>query len=262
GPKVLALADFATSEVPGTDELLKATGGLSRRFGFHDDTTGEYLSHLAAAEPFPDFTLAYFPNNDFASHAEGPQAALKTVEAVDSHLGAFIEARGGMHRFLEEFAIVISGDHSQTDMIEDRDRRGIDVSELLEGYQVATPGQPWQEGDDVMICPNMRACHIYLKESEPALRDRIVQRLIEDSRVDQVLWRSAAWNPAGDTREKSVDDSFVVARSGSGRLRFRRATSDDDASAKDDYGTSWVLEGDLDCIDARVAGARIQYGEY
>jgi hypothetical protein len=263
GPKVLALADFAASKLPGSDETLRAGGGLSRRFGFHDETTAEYLMHLAAAVPFPDFTLAYFPNNDYASHAEGPGAALATVEAVDIHLGEFIEARGGMQQFLEESAILISGDHSQTDMIENRDWRGIDVAEILDGYQVATPGQPWQDGDDVIICPNMRACHVYLRDRTPAAREEVVRRLLMDSRVDQVLWRDAAWEASKNSAEESVADNFHAVSAGCEALRFRKAKPGEEASLSDEYGNAWIHEGDLACIDARVApDGRIEYGEY
>jgi hypothetical protein len=267
GPTVLGLADFAASNLPGSDQRLTARGGLGRRFGFHDETTAEYLLHLAAADPFPDFTLAYFPNNDFDSHANGPEAAVTTLEAVDAHLSEFIEAMGGMERFLSEFMVVISGDHSQTDSLEDRDWRGIDVAELLEGYQAATPGQPWGEGDDVIICPNMRACHVYLKHRAAAARDEIVKKLLGDQRVDQVLWRKGAWDSPQGSPQGSPDeadhDVYQVARAGCETLSFRRARPDETPTGRDLYDTAWVHQGDLACLDARVgSGRQIEYGEY
>jgi hypothetical protein len=263
GPKVLGLADFAASSLPGSDQRLKASGGLARRFGFHDETTAEYLLQLASADPFPDFTLAYFPNNDFESHEHGPQAAVTTLEAVDAHLGEFIEAMGGMERFLSEFAIVISGDHSQTDSLDDRDWRGIDVAEVLEGFQAATPGQPWQEGDDVIICPNMRACHIYLKDRSGSARDEVVRKLLADERVDQVLWRKGAWGTSGDPADDADQNVYQVAKAGCETLSFRRAGPNETPTARDFYDTRWIHEGDLACLDARVGrDGQIEYGEY
>jgi hypothetical protein len=263
GPKVLGLADFAASCLPDSDERLKADGGLARRFGFHDETTAEYLLHLASAERFPDFTLAYFPNNDFDSHAQGPQTAVTTLEAVDAHLGEFIEAMGGMERFLSEFAILICGDHAQTDCLDDREWRGIDVAELLEGFQAASPGQPWQEGDDVIICPNMRACHVYLHDRSAAARDKVVQKLLGDPRIDQVLWRKGAWDASGGPADDADQNVYEVAKAGCDTLSFRRAGPDETPTGRDFYDTGWVHRGDLDCVDARVGrGGQIEYGEY
>src|SRR5690606_32624167 len=95
GPGILALADFVTSKIPGVDEDLQATGGLQRRFGFHDATTAEYLLDLSKADPFPDFTLAYFPNNDFDSHEYSPAGAEGALSQVDEYLRRFIDTRGG-----------------------------------------------------------------------------------------------------------------------------------------------------------------------
>ncbi|MCA9113133.1 MAG: alkaline phosphatase family protein, partial [Planctomycetaceae bacterium] len=222
GPQVLALADFAVSNVPGSEEPLAAAGGLTRRYGFHDETTAEYLMHLATGDPFPDFTLAYFPNNDFVSHDKSPAEALEVVQEVDHHLAEFIDTVGGMDAFLAQFAIVIVGDHSQCDMIRDVSGRGINLVEVLDGYQLATAGQPWLDEDDIMVCPNMRSCHIYLQKRDSANRDEVVERLLKDPRVDQIMWRASAWNAGHDPgRVDPRTDSFHVTTAERGSLEFR-----------------------------------------
>src|SRR5690606_17704589 len=105
--------------------------------------TSDYLLDLADADPFPQFTLAYFPNNDFQSHEVGPEEAVEVVEKVDAVLGEFIERRGGMDHFLDEFTIVITGDHSQCPQAEDKSERVIDLSKVLDDYQFPDPGKLW-----------------------------------------------------------------------------------------------------------------------
>lgn len=264
GPKVLALADFAASSIPGRDEPLSATGGLTRRYGFHDETTAEYLMDLASSDPFPDFTLAYFPNNDFVSHDEGPQTALEIVQVVDRHLASFIDAMGGMDCFLNQFAILILGDHSQCDMIRDESGRGINLVEILDSYQLAVAGQPWKDEDDMMVCPNMRSCHIYLQKRDAATRDKVIERLLSDPRVDQVFWQSSAWDSGRDpSRVDPRSDCFHVATAERGSLEFRHASKGDPADGHDVYESPWQWQGELLSIDARLDDDdRLEYGDY
>src|SRR5690606_38579858 len=101
---------------PLLGNTLAARGGVTRRFGFHDDNTADYLLGMAEQDCLPDFTLAYFPNNDFDSHAEGPENAVSTLQAVDGHLGKLIEILGGIDQFLEKHVLLMTGDHSQSDL--------------------------------------------------------------------------------------------------------------------------------------------------
>ncbi len=263
GPRVLGLADFASSAIPGREEKLQATGGITRRFGFHDETTAEYLLHLSTAEPFPDFTLAYFPNNDYASHQEGPAEALKEVQKVDDHLAEFIESRGGIDSFLNEFTIIILGDHSQCDLKKDASARGIDLNEMFKDYQIAKPGSPWNEEDDLMVCPNMRACHIYLQDRSSSARDRVVSRLLQNSRVDQVLWRESAWDHGQVEKITDLTTDRFHVQTEEDDLKFWFAESEDAISGRDIYGNSWSWEGSLAGIDASVnAQGVIEYEGY
>jgi len=263
GPKILGLADFACSEIPGRGQPLKAKGGITRRFGFHDDTTADYLQSLTAADPFPEFTLAYFPNNDFVSHKEGPAEALKVIRAFDQHLTRFIESMGGVDQLLEDFVVVIIGDHSQCDMVPDVERQGIRLDELLDNFTLAAPGTPWKESDDLMVCPNMRAANIYLHQSDEPFCQSVIGRLLSDPRVDQVLWReSSGGNPESHSSAAHRNSRFHVVTSDRGRLSFEYAADADQNTATDCYGNVWSLEGDLSCIDATLHDTVIEYNDY
>ncbi len=264
GSTVLAIGDFVASKIPGTEERLQAEAGMTRRYGIDDATTAEYLLSLTKADPFPDFTLAYFPNNDFVSHEEGPAEAVRTLENVDQHLREFIDAMGGIDEFLRQFTILITGDHSQCDLIRDESGRGINLNETLDGFQLADAGKTWQESDDLMVCPNLRACHIYVRDRTSTMRDRVIERLLEDPRVDQVCYRGSSW----DTQRSAVHidprtDSFHVATADRGRLTFRHADKEHQAKGQDRYGTAWWWDGDLSCVDAQLSNSgELNYGAY
>lgn len=252
----MAMGDFVTSPMPISGKLMSASGGLLRRFGFHDETTAEYLLQLAENRALPNFTLAYFPNNDYDSHDSGPQQALSTVERVDEILGTFIEQWGGFERCLEELAIIVTGDHSQSDMADSETERSIRLDEILAGFQIVPAGKDWSDDDDVMACPNLRAAQIYFHHQPTArLREEVATQILNEPRVDQVMWVESE---RGDQPCR-----FHVWTSDRGRLTFHAATGSADADCIDDYGNSWKVVGDLAAVDAQIeADGKLVYGNY
>lgn len=219
GPATLALADFVQPQVPGSDETVNvSSNGMSQRYGFYDDITARYLNQLLSSTPFPDLTVAYFPNNDFDSHDVGPDKALPAVEGVDQHLADFFEQHGGIDTFLQQNAVVVCGDHSQSHTNPDQSERDIRLDSVLNGYSVNKAGTPWTDGYEVLPCPNLRAAQIYL---HPAMsqtrRQQLVNQLLSEDRIDQVLLR--------DTTDS--EEVFHVMTADRGQLRFSRATSSD-----------------------------------
>lgn len=247
GPMHLALADFVPLRLPGTDEPFSPSGGIRQRYGFYDDCTAASLSKLYEGDvaAIPDFTLAYFPNNDFVSHDDGPIAALETVQKVDQHLAELISQRGGLPTFLQDFAIVVCGDHSQSRTLDDDDARDINLDELLASFQQATPGTPWNDDDQLLICPNLRAAQIYVHPDLPEPRQRhLLKDLLAESRIDQVIQRNG-------------DGSFGVLTADRGSVVFR-----DGGQVVDEYGNHWTIDGNLTAIDTKLDGQRLHYGEY
>lgn len=253
GPTILALADFVAPHMPGADAPISVSGGLTRRYGFHDEVTAAYLNQMFAAETKPDYTLAYFPNNDFDSHEEGPEKALNAVEAVDKALGEFFEAQGGLQKFLQDFTVIICGDHSQSVTLKDDTDRDIVLEELLADFQISRPGAPWNDGDEVLPCPNLRAAQIYLNTGVSAERQQqLVHTILNNSKVDQVLIR----------HDNGTDQSFEIITADRGRLSFSRAANADEATGSDEYGNAWTWNGLLSTIDAQNSRGRIEYGDY
>lgn len=266
GPSVLSLGDFVSGRIGKTRKKLIGPGGLLNRFGFNDAATGSELLALAKEVALPDFTVAYFPNNDFDSHSDGPHASLVNVVGVDRVLGELAELYGGIEPMLEKLAIVITGDHAQTNMHPDSEYAGIQLEDLLEGYNIVPAGADWRDGDELMICPNMRAAQIYLRSNYWQDRDEIIKRLIDDDRIDQII-----------LRDDKFGDSCIyrVITKARGSLQFCHLPADADSTdtldgvladgqiSTDEYGNRWQWKGDLSTLDGEVdSDDFIRFGDY
>jgi hypothetical protein len=236
---------------PGND-------GLLHRFGMDDAASGELLIELMQ-DGLPDFTVAYFADNDYRSHEVGPHKALDVVAYVDAALGRAFEAAGGLGRVLEDTYVVITSDHGHCEVLADRDRAAIRLHDTLRAFRQATLGEPWQDTDEIMICPNMRAAQIYLREAvaKRAVDGRQVQLIVDnvlsDSRVDQVIWR------AHDLRPPARGYSMQSAR---GAIEFWKGADGADRG-RDAFGSEWSWRGNLQVADAFVdEDGEIVWGDY
>jgi len=61
-----------------------------------------------------DFLLYYLSDYDWASHAQGPDAAFDVLARCDASIGALAEAAGGLEELLERYALVVLADHGQS----------------------------------------------------------------------------------------------------------------------------------------------------
>jgi hypothetical protein len=248
GPSLLGLGDFVQLD----PEHPAGYGGPLHRFGFNDQNTLEQLLTLARRSRLPDFTVAYFPDNDFESHTRGPQAALDCVEHVDGGLGEFISLRGGLDRLLEETAIVITGDHSQSDLPHGKTDTSIDLHKWLSDFSMVSAGRPWQD-EDLLICPNMRAAQIYFHPRVQQQSMKIIATLLEEPRIDQIISRE----PGADAA-----DRYRVWTRDRGELLFWPAAPAE-AGHADVYGTRWSWQGNLAAVDGRLQqDGHIQFEEY
>ena len=241
GPSTLCLGDFV-AEGPGRDDL-RSVGGMFHRFGMDDAGTAGFLQSLAAGPRMPDFTVAYFADNDFEGHKVGPEAALPVVEHVDRCLHDFFEARGGLAQVLDELCVIVTGDHSHDDIHADEARAVCDLDATLKELELTSPGVGWTGSDQIMVCPNMRAAQIYCQHPSVELIGRIIEELLADPQVDQVLWHASA------TREAAA--GFRVATADRGVFRFAVAGSGEEGTP-DEYGGRWTWSGDLRAIDGRL----------
>jgi hypothetical protein len=258
GPTITYFGDFVTSELPGTGERLSSTGGPFNKFGFVDQSTGDLLVQLAEKDAMPDFTMAYFFETDAVSHKVGPQEALKQVQYVDKRLGEFIESFGGVDRLLEEICVVVTGDHSQSDVVESRKRPGISLHELLADFNVAQSGTPMDDGDELVACPNLRTVQIYLNNPTQAEMNRLIGNLVIDERVDQIIWRADLLDPPGQNNRQR---GYRVHTHKRGDLHFW-AGDDGPNRAVDRHGGVWSWEGGLATVDAVIVDGTLTFESY
>jgi hypothetical protein len=205
------------------------------------------LTLISEKNALPDFTLAYFPDNDFTSHKKGPASALAVVESVDRVLANVVAALGGLGTLLESTAIIVTGDHSQSDLEDPKETTGIELAEVLEEYSIVPAGAEWRGGDELMVCPNMRAAQIYLRADYWSRRGDILRRLVEDVRIDQVIWQES-------------ERRFAVLTKDRGRLEIELAG--DGRCARDEYGAMWKWSGDLAALSANVHDNRLEFVQY
>lgn len=252
GPSALALGDFVVPKWSSGRKLDKK-GGLLHRFGMDDASTGVMLCEIMERGALPDFTIAYFADNDYLSHKIGPFAALTVLDRIDSMLAEAFEAGGGIDRVLADTAVVITSDHGHCDILNE-ESAAIHLDRHLADFRQAELGREWRDRDEIMICPNMRAAQIYIRNATADVIERIAGLVLSDARVDQVMWRADLTRPdaAGYT---------VVSRRG--RLQFARAGSSlAGDSGSDAFGNEWTWCGETAALTLEQEGRTIRFTDY
>ena len=248
GPSILSLGDFVGTHTPSGHKVTEK-GGAIHRFGMDDASTGAMLKDLASRNALPEFTVAYFADNDYVSHEVGPVAALPVVERVDRMLGEAFDAAGGIDRFLQDTAVVLTSDHGHCEVLGDPSSV-IRLDQLLGNFRQAALGKAWQPADQVMICPNMRATQIYVQHPTSELIQKIAVAALVDPKVDQVIWRSQL---TGGTSGYTV----LTHR---GRVEFARDGASN--TVVDDFGGQWSWSGEAAALDFDVEGRTLSYRQY
>ena len=172
------------------------------------------------------------------------------LENLDRMVGEVFAVYGGIDRFLEQFTIIITGDHAQSEISAEKERASIDVESVLSKFSLAPLAEPWTDDAPVVVCPNMRTLLIYHRQPTASIIHQIADALLTHKGVDQVMWRE---DVAGDANTGSKTTINVIT-SGRGRLRFwlASATTDVDATADafiaiDALGLSLVSRRRFEC---------------
>ena len=245
GPSMLCLGDFVTTHT--LRGKVKGRSGLLHRFGMDDASSAQMLSELAEDGALGDFTLAYFADNDYRSHDVGPVAALPAVERVDEALGNVFDAAGGFDRLIQDTTVIVTSDHGHCEVLPDAAEAVIALDALLGDFRQGDIGVAWQDADEIIVCPNMRAAQVHLQRRGRVLVDRVVRAALSDSRVDLALWRN------GD----SSDSPSYVVESQHGTLEFQRGATGS-GHGRDAFGTEWSWRGDLRTLELDLINGSIE----
>jgi predicted AlkP superfamily pyrophosphatase or phosphodiesterase len=232
GPKELFYADLYASRKTGCRGQL----GLP---GVRDQHTGCVGSYLVEHD-LCDFMLFSLPDNDAWSHRNGPHSQVTSIAAADRQLERLMHAGGGVDKFLEEYAVIVTSDHSQA-LVEDSIR--LDLA--LTDFHVATPSASKSVGAELALCPSSRAAMIYVLDHER--REELVPRVL--AAVKDV--------PGVDIAMYLDGGEAVMVAAGGHRLRFVPG-----GELRDLRGLSWSVDGQLDVLGGWINDGLFETPDY
>ncbi|HKR99506.1 MAG TPA: alkaline phosphatase family protein, partial [Candidatus Dormibacteraeota bacterium] len=152
GPKELFYADLFQSRRTGCTSMLG-------RPGQRDQHTGCVGAYLVENDLF-DFMLFSLPDNDTYSHKHGPYAQVQSIAAADRALERIMHVAGGPDAFLDEHAVIVMSDHSQTS-VEDP----VNLAQALPDWRVLTPSGRAADAE-VAVSPAARSAMVYVLDPE------------------------------------------------------------------------------------------------
>jgi predicted AlkP superfamily pyrophosphatase or phosphodiesterase len=237
GPRELFYADIFASRRTGCRSGLGLPGVRDR----HSACVSVYM----VEHDLFDFLLLSFPDNDWYSHKHGPDAQVRSIVQADLQLARVFAAGGGTDAFLDEHAVIVMADHSQTPV-----ENTIALQDALSDLGVLGPGQPLDETSadtaQIAVCPSQRAAMVYaLREADrDAMRASVVSRALAIEGVELVIWLER--DAHDDPREA------VISSPAHGELRFRPG-----GAVIDPRGGSWSLDGALAAVDGSVRDGRL-----
>jgi hypothetical protein len=237
GPREFFYADLFASRRTGCRSQL----GLP---GVRDQHAGCVGSYMVEHDLF-DFLLLSLPDNDTLSHKRGPDAQVTSLAAADQQIERLMHAAGGPDAFLEDHAVIVCSDHSQS-AVEDE----IDLFKSFDGFGVLPPSGVRElksgESAEIAICPASRAASVYVldRDARAGLVPRVRRTLLAHDGVDLVMHLTD--HPDGE----------AAVHTRRGELRFAPR-----GDLTDLRGEHWSVEGDeavlaLDTSDGRVRSDR------
>ena len=155
-----------------------------------------------------DFLLYYLSDYDWASHAQGPDAAFDVLARCDASIGALVDAAGGLDELLARYALVVLADHGQS-----RVRSVTRLEERFAGIEHA------------LVAASNRAGQVYRLDGCRVDAAELARLLDGDAAVDVSLRREGA---------------EAVARKDGEELRF--------APAQAPASPGWALSGDASIL--------------
>jgi hypothetical protein len=224
GPREFFYADIFASRKTGC----RAQLGLP---GQRDQHAGCVGAELVENDLF-DFLLLSLPDNDTHSHRNGPFAQVSSLAAADKQIERLMHAGGGPDEFLEDHAMIVLSDHSQSQV-----EREIDLFRAFDGFGLEPPAplrvRRDAEPPEIAVCPSSRSAMVYVldRERRAELVPRIERTALALEGVDLVM------------RLTDHPDGEAAIRGRRGELRFMPG-----GMLTDLRGQGWSVEGDLDLL--------------
>ena len=132
--------------------------------GQRDQHTGCVGAYLVEHDLF-DFLLFSLPDNDTYSHKAGPDGQVMSIAEADRALERIMHVAGGVDAFLEDHAVIVMSDHSQT-TVEER----VNLAAAFADARVLTPADPAPTEAELAVCPAARSAMVYALDERAARR--------------------------------------------------------------------------------------------
>ena len=237
GPKEFFYADIFASRKTNC----RAQLGLP---GMRDQHAGCVGAQLVEEDLF-DFLLLSLPDNDTHSHRNGPFAQVASIAAADKQIERLMHAGGGPEKFLDEHAMIICSDHSQSQV-----EKEIDLFKAFDGFVVEPPAMARVRRTaepEVALCPSSRSAQIYIldRDRRKELIPRVEKTVLALDGVDLMM------------RMTDHPDGEALIRGSRGELRF--APSGDLIDLR---GERWHAEGDLGLLGLQVRDGELSSATY
>jgi len=231
GARELFYADLFDSRDTGCTSALGMPGQRDR----HTGCVGAYL----VEHDLFDFLLFSLPDNDTHSHKAGPDGQVVSIAEADRALERIMHVAGGVDAFLEEHAVIVMSDHSQT-TVEER----VNLAEAFSDARVLTPSDPAPTEAELAVCPAARSAMVYVLDETrgPELAAAAAQTLSGVEGVDLIARR--------------VDGRAVVT-SARGQLSFAPG-----GRLRDRRGRTWEVEGQLAVLQLAPGGGGVTSDVY
>jgi hypothetical protein len=238
GPREFFYADLFASRRTGCRSQLGLPGVRDR----HSGCVGAYL----VEHDLFDFLLFSLPDNDTYSHKNGPFAQVDSLAEADKQLERLMAPAGGADEFLEDHAVIVCSDHSQS-----RVEAEIDLFRAFAGFRVLPASRAREAESDIALCPNSRAAQVYVLDRDRRRRmmPKIEATLLELEGVDVVL--TLTDHPDGEGAIRGHRGGTVK------ELRFMPG-----GDLQDARGGRWHVEGDLDLLALQVGDGQIGSATY
>jgi len=175
-----------------------------------------------------------------------PAGRLARREQVGvEELARMMEPAGGPEKFLEDHAVIVCSDHSQSKV-----EGEIDLFKAFDGFGLRA-AQRSREDDEIAVCPNSRAAQVYVldRDKRRSLIPRIERTLLALEGVDLVMRMGD--HPDGE--------AVVRGERSRGVKELRFAPRGDLVDAR---GGRWSVDGDLDLLGLKIEDDRIRSATY
>jgi hypothetical protein len=231
GARELFYADLFDSRNTGCTSALGLPGQRDR----HTGCVGAYL----VENDLFDFLLFSLPDNDTHSHKVGPEGQVRSIGEADRALERIMHVAGGVDAFLEEHAVIVMSDHSQTKV----DQR-LNLADVFSSWRVLVPADPAPVEAELALCPSARSAMVYVLD--PAGSEELVKQAIDA--LDGV---------DGIELVITSRDGGALVRSARGELRFAPG-----GQLVDGRGKSWSVDGEQGVLGLEIGDGRVTSDDY